>query len=442
MPDKRPSRRTVLRSAVLGPTTLFGGCSALTGESQSAALPDATPGPEDWPAQGYDARNSRYNGDTAPPRSEPDVRWSRDFEHCYAPFVRGDRVVLNANDHVTCLRSTDGKVHWRSESEPWGFETPTLGAERAYVTGVDCVFGVDLESGDETWHGDPCHGANTASGTVADGRLYLEYGGYFSALDATGRVTWACSHDAQGTPAVVGDTAYVATAFTAEAVDLTATAIEWPWEDRDDDEPAHASRDAATKWSVPAESRITGPRIYRSPAVSEDTVFATVEFEGSYGGQLRALDRETGEEQWRVSSPPEWHAGEATRDRPDPVGRPTAPVVTDDLVVTSLGDRVLRAFTHDGEEAWASEFDHSIIDVVGARDTIVATVHDRSVEQTAPGHAALAAVDRRSSDRLWERTFEDHVHGLAVAGGTIYVSVVTERRDDGNVDGMRLLALE
>lgn len=433
-------RRALLAGLAVG-TAGVAGCGALAGGSAPEPLPSATPGPADWPASGYDATNRRYNPDAAVARTEPTARWTREFRSCHEPFVRGDRVVLNADNRMLGLRTSDGEPQWRSASEPWGFETPVLGAERAYVTGTDCVFGVDLETGEETWHGRPCHGANTASPTLADGRLYLEYGGYFSALDATGQVTWASRHDARGSPAVDDEMAYVATAFTVEAVDLTAAAREWPWEDRDDDEPPHADREAATAWSVPPEKSTIGPRIYRSPAVTDDTVYATFERDDRPGGELRALARDTGDERWSVASPPEREVGEPPRDGPEPVGSPVAPVVTDELVVTALGDRHLRAFTHGGDGTWTEPLDREVTDLVGAGDTLLAVTHDRSVETTASGHAALAAFDRQDGSRLWSLTFPDHVEGLAVAGESVYATVVTDRRSDGSVDGMRLLAL-
>lgn len=441
MPSRKPSRRALLRTLSVGAALGVAGCSGLPGGADPEPLPDATPGPDDWPASGYDARNTRYNAGAAPPRSEPAVRWSREFPYCHEPVVRGTRVVVNAGEQTVGLRATDGERVWASDSEPWGFETPTLGADRAYVTGTDCAFGVALDTGAETWRGRPCHGANTASGTVADGRLYLAYGGYFSALDATGRVTWASRHDARGSPAVAGETAFVATTFAAQAVDLTADAREWPWEDPDDDEPPHVSRSAATEWSVPPEPRVSGPRVFRSPAVADATVFVTVERENRPGGELRALTRIDGTERWRVAAPPERRPGEAAPDAPDPVGRPTAPVVTDDLVVTALGDRRLRALGHGGAAEWTRSLDREVHEIAGAGDTVVAVTHDRSVEATGPGHAAVAAFDLASGRRLWTRTFPDHAEGLAVAGGTVYVTVVTDRGSDGDVVDKRLLAL-
>jgi len=440
MPSMQCSRRKFLTGTAVYVTAGIAGCTALAGGPDPEPLPDATPGADDWPARGYDARNSRYNTDASPPRSEPTPRWTRDFPYCHEPFVRGTRVVLNAGDRTVGLRATDGERVWQSDSEPWGFETPTLGGDQAYATGVDCVFGVDLDSGEETWHGQPCHGANTASGTIANGRLYLEYGGYFSALDAAGRVTWASRHDAQGSPAVTEQTAYVATVFTVEAVDLTATAREWPWEDQDDDEPAHAARNAATKWSIPPESRINGPRIHRSPAVSGASVYVTVERDDQPGGELRALTRDTGEERWTISSPPDRQPGDEPRNAPDPVGRPVAPVVTNDSVVTALGDRRLRALSHGGATEWTRELAHEITDIIGAGSTIIAATHDRSVETAAPEHAALRAFELDSGDQLWQIAFEDHIEGLAVAGGTIYTTVVIDRQADGNSADKRLVA--
>jgi hypothetical protein len=440
-----PSRRALLRSGAVAAAAGLAGCSALA-DDDSVPLPDATPGPDDWPTDGYDQRNSRYNVGASPPASEPTPRWSREFLFCHDPVVRGTRVVLNTGtenrEYTVGLRATDGETVWRSESEPWGYPTPTLGAKRAYVTGPDCAFGVDLATGAETWRGDPCEGANTASGTVADGRLYLEYGGYFSALDATGKRRWATSHEARANPAVVGDTAYVATAFAVAALDLTATAREWPWQDPDGDTPAHADRQAARTWQEPPDSSLVGPRYYHSPAVSDSLVFATAtNRDDRAGGALRALDRSTGEERWSVASPPDRAPGEERREAPDPVSEPVPPVVTDDLVVTGLGDRQVLALDHGGDIQWTRSLDHSVTELAGAGDTVLAVTHDRDIERTGAGHGGVVALGLESGSRRWSLGFDDHVSGLVAAGGSVYATVVADRQADGDVVRERLVAL-
>ena len=438
-----PSRRALLRSGAVAAAAGLAGCSALAGAPDPVPLPDATPGPDDWPGRGYDARNTRYSADAEPPRSEPTPRWTREFRFCHEPVVRGTRLVLNTGnedrEYTVGLRTTDGSEVWRSESEPWGYPTPTLGAERAYVTGPDCAFGIDLETGEETWRGQPCHGANTAGGTVADGRLYMEYGGYFSALDGTGRVRWATSHDAETPPAVVGDTAFVATVFTVAALDLTATARELPWEDLDDDQPAHAKREAAGRWMDPPAASNVGPRFHHAPAVDGSLVFATAT--GDEGGELRALARADGTERWTVSSPPSPRAGEESREAPDPVNDPVPPVVADDRVVTCLGDRQVLALDRGGTVQWTRTLEHSVTGLAGAGETLLAVTHDRSIERSGEGHGGLVALDLGSGEPRWSLSFDDHVSGVTPAGGTVYATVVVDRRNGGTVSTERLLAL-
>lgn len=441
MPSKRYSRRSLLRGTVLAATVGVAGCSGVTGRTDAESISGSTPGRDDWPSSGYDAQNTRYNSDAEPPRSTPEPRWTHSFRFCHRPIVRDTRVVLNADDSTVGLRATDGEFLWESDSEPWGYETPTLGTERAYTTGTDCVFGVDLQTGEETWHGQPCHGANTSSGTLANGRLYLEYGGYFSALDDSGQITWAARNEAEDSPAVTEQAAYVATAFTVEAVDLMANATEWPWEDRDDDDPAHADRKASTKWSVPPESRVNGPRVYQSPAVEGATVYATLEYENRPGGELRALARTNGEERWAIAAPPQRQPGESPEEAPDPVGKPVPPVVTPDLIVTALGDRRIQAVTHGGEAEWTVRMERGVRELAGAGETLVVVTHDQSVEDTAPDHATVEAFNLTDGCQLWERSFKDHVEGLAIAGGTVYVTAVSDRQTDGDVVSERLIAL-
>jgi outer membrane protein assembly factor BamB len=441
MPSTEFSRRAVLRGSALAGAGALAGCSALAGGPDPEPLPDATPGPDDWPTTGYDARNTRYNAEATPPDSEPTPRWTRDFRGCRQPLVRGARVVLNAENSTVGLRATDGAEVWRSDAEPWFFQDPTLGAERAYATGSDCGFGYELGTGEQTWRGTPCHGANTHSGTIANGRLYLEYGGYVTAFDATGRATWAAAADVEGSPSVVGDTAFVATAFTVEALDLTADASEWPWEGGDDDEPAHADRDAVTKWSVPPQASTVGPRAYDSPAVSESLVFATYQRQDEPGGRLRALDRATGDERWAVGSPPVREVGEQPEPAPDPVSDPTPPVVSDDLILAALGDRRIRAVTRGGETRWTQSLDGNVAELVAGGDLLLAATHDPTIERTGPDHGRIVAFDIEDGTRRWSLGFDDHVANLAIAGGSVYATRVVERDADGNQRRQRLLAL-
>jgi outer membrane protein assembly factor BamB len=116
--------------------------------------------------------------------------------------------------------------------------------------------------------------------------------------------------------------------------------------------------------------------------------------------------------------------------------------VTEDLVVTSLGDRQVVALDHGGEIQWTRQFDRSVTELAGAGDTVVALTHDRSVEETAEGHGGIVALDLASGSRLWGLDFEDHVSGLALAGGTVYATVVSGRTNDGDVTGKQLLALD
>lgn len=445
MPSSDLSRRALL-AGVTAVTTGLAGCSALSLGSDAESIPDATPDGDDWPMAGYDARNSRYNADASPPRDTPETRWAVEFAGCYRPLVRGDRVVCNAvieTDRIATvgLDAEDGNRLWRSDSQPWGIEPPAVGSERAYVTGTDCVYGVDLDTGAETWYGQPCWGANTASGTLADGRLYLEHGGFFSALDAGGTPRWASQHDARGSPAVGGDRAYISTTLTVEAVDLTAPTREWPWEDRDDDEPPHAERERATDWSEPPDDSLVGPRFYHSPAVADGTVFVTADYRNRPGGELRALSRADGEERWRRSAPPRPAPGEESRSAPEPVGRPVAPVVTDDAVVTCLGDRQVHALDHAGTVRWTTTLSHDVRELVGAGETLLAAIHDRSVGRAGPGHAGIVALDRATGERLWSVSVPDHVDGLTVAGETVYARVVSDRQADGEPVPDRVIAL-
>ncbi|MFC4358088.1 PQQ-binding-like beta-propeller repeat protein [Halobium salinum] len=428
-----PSRRALLAGLGAGGLAGLAGCSAgtlLEPDPDPVPVADATPGPDDWPLIGYDARNTRYNAGASPPTSAPEERWRTDLGWAMTPTVRGTRLVVVDYEGVTALRTTDGEVAWRAaEGEQFvsNYVTPVLGAERVYYAGPRCVRGFDLTDGTESWRATPCRGANNYQPTVADGRVHMEHGGYLSAIDDAGRTTWASAHDARPGPAVVDGRAYVATAFTVKAVDLSAPVREplFEGDEAGDDHPATADRERATAWELPRVD--PSMRVWHSPAVVDGTVYAPLSDLGA--GRIVALDAETGDERWRFR---------AERGAED--GWTTAPVVADDAVHFGADDGFVYRVGADGERRWRRDLSGHPWEVVGADEVLLVRSHRHA--DAPDGRAGfLHALDLATGETRWRLGYDDELRGLSVAGGSVYASLVTERNDDGEILGTAVVAL-
>lgn len=406
-----PSRRQLLAAASAASAALAG-CSALADRPEPEPLPEAAPSGDDWPFLRYDSHNTGWNGAADPP-DEPVERWSTDVGWGFRPLVRGTKVVLNTYEGVTGLRATDGEVLWTAGGGG-GFRQPGLGAGRAYFPDGDCVRGFDLASGEETWRQQSCDGANTAAPTVARGRLYME-ASYVVAFDGAGRATWAAYGDARAAPTVAGDTAFAEVAGELAALDLTVEPDRpAPWAEAP--ERPVVDRERVRRWS-----RSYRGRLRHSPTVHGDLVVAGDEDTGQ--ATLFAHDPEDGRRQWQFRA----GAGENG-------GLFTAPVSDGERVYVGSDDGQMYAVS-GGEAAWTRDLDGLPNPVAGAGDTLFVGTY---TGDSAPG--TLYALDPATGETRWQVGYDDEIRGVSAAGGSVYVTVVTGRQDDGDIVSTTLYA--
>ncbi|MFC4357627.1 PQQ-binding-like beta-propeller repeat protein [Halobium salinum] len=431
-----PSRRQYL--AALGGFGVAGG-AVVAGTDTTALDPEPIPeppsGPAAWPQRGHDARNTYYNPGASPPRSTPEREWATEPGVGGTPVVTGDRVVA-VGDDVLRAWAPDGTEAWSVDVETLGHRSPVAGGDTAYLLGGDLFAGYALTDGAETWRAENQRLVNTGTSTVAAGRLVLPYYGV-SALDATGRVAWHTWYgDVKGHPAVDDGTVYVSAYPEVAALDLGSVAIEWPWEDRDEDWPPSIPKERSTRWEfTPPGWTLGDPAPTFSPALTDD--LAVVGYHRDRAGTVRAFDRETGELRWSVDDV-------ATTDTEADGGAETGgrlhapPVVTDDAVLLAAADGTLRCLGHDGRRRWRTDLDGVpgfwARPAAGGDTVVVPTVEPR---EDGPEPSTVEAFDVDTGDRLWGLSFAASVRGLSVAESRLYATVPT----DGGMP-TRLVAFE
>ncbi|WP_158058154.1 PQQ-like beta-propeller repeat protein [Halorussus halophilus] len=263
-------------------------------------------------------------------------------------------------------------------------------------TGATNAAGPSAEYAGTAWHSDALDGEPTGV-SVADGTAYvgieMKYDvaiskGKVAARDAkTGELKWSRNEipKVAGTPAVAGDTVYVATeAYTAGGYEQRNDSIERGFYAFDADTGETKWKfTGAVDWDRGISPVVVGDTVY---AISNDTVYA--------------LDAETGEK-LRTISPP------------------TEGGTTDDGVTTS---RYVKGF---------AVADGTLYVEVGQ------SVTDYSTDEYDPEYSTdVVAYDAASGDKAWTTTMNGASEGMAATDSGVYVTLqpntVVKFSTDGN----------
>jgi outer membrane protein assembly factor BamB len=251
-----------------------------------------------------------------------------------SPAVADGTVVVPARDGTLyALNAADGTVRW-SESDLVGGGTlitqqgsATIADGTVYVGSIDKnFFGLDLETGDREltvndWPTDNDEETIQTAPAVVDGTAYVGAdSGYVFAIDVdSGSVVWHRTIDEPDSvltaPAVADDTVYAANVGQGKTPVLTAFdaatgSVEWSYEVGDGDtrvfgSPAVAfdgvfvggndsvlraveQSDGTERWTVEFDGAI-----YASVTADAERVYA-----GSYDGEAKAIDPDTGDVIW------------------------------------------------------------------------------------------------------------------------------------------------
>lgn len=395
------SRRQLL--AVCG-TTALAGCS---GKSVPVATRDSSP--DEWPSSRYGARNTSYNPEASPPRSDPEVRWSQTAARGTSsaegnPIVVNDRVLFATRDRLVALSTDDGSRVWAYAPESDGdveFQ-PTAAGETVFLGGPDkTLHALATADGTRRWTARAAdwgwieHGGNVPvkSPTVAGGRVCAPCRGNLYFFDGTGTPTWRTHiSDTRPNPAMVGDTLY-----SVGDVVLSAIRVDEPTSNLWRSNPS-VDLEEFRQWTFLAPGRAA--RIAGTPALVDGTAYTSVwpTGENNASASLFAIDAADGTTQWRYETPAGMHQ----------ISRPT---VADGTAFIG-GDGVVYAIdAEQGTRRWRATADGFVFSLVAGGRTLVIS-----------GESTVTAFDVQSGEQLWRRSLSSYVTGLSVAADTLFAA--------------------
>lgn len=281
--DTAISRRTALR--------LTGGVAALSLAGCLGAAETEEFDHEDWLSLGHNAGNTGKTSVRGP--DSPDERWSVDTEPIStAPVVADDVVYAGAADGTLyALDLETGDELWTYSVGDDLYYTPTVTENRIYVADTDTIHAVTTD-GDEAWTADADGRVHSAC-AVSDGRLHVSTDVRASILTLeadSGDELWRESGAGLGsTPAVADGTVY----SVGQIIEFDT-----------DGEPEDAFQGAVALDAETGERQWLydewdgdGGLPMSSPAVDDERLYVGT---GSGERPLLALDRNSGEEQWRL----------------------------------------------------------------------------------------------------------------------------------------------
>ncbi len=329
------------------------------------------------------------------------------------PMFRGNAARTGVNPGPAPLERP--VVRWKTFIGGESYASPVVGPETVYVaTKAGSVVAIGLATGEELWRANV--GDYIARSTPAlDGNTLFVAAGYsLVAIDVeTGKERWSVPLRFAGScsPVVVGEHVYVATQEGHVSAFTTASGDE-VWHYRNDnllfgspsvgeglvviaDEAGFVTGlDIATgreMWQRPVEGEV-----FATPAIADGIVYVA-----TTAPSLVALDVQTGAEQWRRG-----------------FGGESSPALEGGVLFLGGDDQSLRALDSEtGEIRWSSPLGYAI------RSS--ATVTDKAV--LIGSGPTLNAIDRRDGSILWT-----HVTGGEV---TADLATVAEMVVVGSHDG-------
>lgn len=325
----------------------------------------------EWPAFGFDARNTGYDDRVTAPRSEPTRAWESNVDGVYtlsAPAV-GDGVICAGSDEFAYAFSLeDGSPVWEQPVDYLAHHFPPAIADGSvYLStrtlegefsggGAGALYAFDVEDGTTQWTlEDPF----SSPVTPIDDELYVAKNfrteSVISALDsANGDPLWERTIDegyAQtnvvSAPAVTDEVVYATVGTRGESSETTGGLL-----------LALSRSDGSELWRVAADERV-----YGAPVVGEDAVF----FADQYG-TVRSIDRRTGDERWTATTDDEvW----------------TTPVTDGDAVYVLAEDHVVKFDAETGDRSYKTHVGETLINglVVGEETVYTGGTYVNSLDK-------------------------------------------------------------
>jgi outer membrane protein assembly factor BamB len=292
--------------------------------------------------------------------------------------------VSGANGSVAPPNTTDGPVP--ENATVYVGATVTLSCFEGESNGN--LYAVDPATGTVRWNvSTGCRGTPT----VVNGTVFLPDGGQLRAVDATdGTTEWTVDRDdffgVGGSPTVVGGTVYAGEGRELYAVDAATGAPEWNFS--------------------------TGGVVRTAPNVVDDTIFVGTRAPPSEPnrGYVHAVDADTGEELWSI------------RTDQDAEAAPTA--VNGTVYIGANGGNLSALDIETGAVRWTRSFrpEDRVYTEVSAPTVVNGTVYVRT------GTDSMVAVDAATGEIKWRVGTGD----IEPAAGTVTDNTVYFRANDGD----------
>ena len=338
---------------------------------ESPTDPRPVPVESDWPRTGFDDANRGHDPVTAAPDSA-EVFWQF-YTQATPPVVADGTLyaVEHARDRALVARdAATGRREWTASFTGGGFGPPVVAADRVVLQTYSTLWAFDRE-GTPLWQYDLGRGS-PGSPVVRDGVVYGCTGSYRDwpatafAVDPDGEERWTVELDGdlRGSPAIAGETLYVAT----EAGALRALAL----------------ADGSERFSADL-----GSPTRATPTVADGVVYVTDEDDS-----VHARDADDGSAVWTASV--------------DTAGDEGLAVAGESLFVPAR-EAVVALAVDDGSARWRASVEDPVTPAVGADAVYVGAggFEDRSVY----------ALDPETGEVRWShRTEETQVSDQVLAG--------------------------
>lgn len=384
--DATTSRRTALR--------LAGGIAAASLAGCLGSADDEIGSHDDWRSLGHNDGNTGVTPADGP--GDPDGLWQVDTSPIGTSPVVADDIVYagTADGTLYALDLETGDELWTYVVDDGVYYPPTVDGETVYVAAEDAIHAITTD-GDEEWVVDLEGDVSAASAcTVSDGRVHVSTSGRLLTLAAdSGDELWrGQGNGLDSTPAVVDGTVYA-------AGDIDEFDEDGEWEGADTGVVALEADSGDERWQYTGQdSEEQVPPPLHGPSIGDDRVYLGTS--GAESDRLVALDRSTGDEQWRASL-----SGYVTH--PPVVGEetiyvavtPTWTAIRLDQLEDADPASVVAIDAETGERQWQRDVDTASAALGMGSETIYCRTLD-----------GLVALDPESGDPRWQH---DAPFGLA-----------------------------
>lgn len=295
-----------------------------------------------WPSFAYDFQNTGHHNETSGPEDDVEAAWSTEVDDVLQltsfPVIE-DGLVYWAGNTVYAVDTETGDVEWETDAKTGDNHGKLVHDGSLYLTGEDAISSFDATTGDTNWTLSlvpktspiPFDDSIYVIGEREpdDDDIYVEYplyeidpdsGEYESLLEVQIVIgeNETLAYEFAGDLAIADGTLFFCEESRVHAVDLDTGDHVWTYE-HEDDLPVNGA----------------------SPVVADGRVYVLADHhrDADSENSLRAIDAETGEQQWRADN--------------DSRGFSFSPAYVDGMLYQISGNELYAIDTETGDVQWA-----------------------------------------------------------------------------------------